>query len=285
MLKDEREAYEEFFKAFGIQLKFGIYNDYGAHKETLRDLLIFRSSNEKKYVTLKEYVSRMKEGQDSIYYACGETDEKIDMLPQTDAGKDKGYEILYLTENVDEFALKMLAEYDGKKFVNICDNDLNLDSEDEKKALEEENTAAKDMFEAMKESLGDKINAVRFTNKLKDHPVCLTSEGGISLEMEKVLNSMPGAEQNKVKAQLVRWGTFPQLHTILITYHFLSSHFPGMIKEQSRDAEQNFNCFFFFIFSSPLISFIRKPQVVPAAFVFPRARISGASRRGAGSPV
>lgn len=203
MLKDEREAYEEFFKAFGIQLKFGIYNDYGAHKETLRDLLIFRSSNEKKYVTLKEYVSRMKEGQDSIYYACGETDEKIDMLPQTDAVKDKGFEILYLTENVDEFALKMLAEYDGKKFVNICDNDLNLDSEDEKKALEEENTAAKDMFEAMKESIGDKINAVRFTNKLKDHPVCLTSEGGISLEMEKVLNSMPGAEQNKVKAQLV----------------------------------------------------------------------------------
>ena len=203
MLRDEREAYEEFFKAFGIQLKFGIYNDYGAHKETLRDLLIFRSSNEKKYVTLKEYVSRMKEGQDSIYYACGETDEKIDMLPQTDAVKDKGFEILYLTENVDEFALKMLAEYDGKKFVNICDNDLNLDSEDEKKALEEENTAAKDMFEAMKESIGDKINAVRFTNKLKDHPVCLTSEGGISLEMEKVLNSMPGAEQNKVKAQLV----------------------------------------------------------------------------------
>ena len=203
MLKDEREAYEEFFKAFGIQLKFGIYNDYGAHKETLRDLLIFRSSNEKKYVTLKEYVSRMKDGQDSIYYACGETDEKIDMLPQTDAVKDKGFEILYLTENVDEFAIKMLAEYDGKKFVNICDNDLNLDSEDEKKALEEENTAAKDMFEAMKESIGDKINAVRFTNKLKDHPVCLTSEGGISLEMEKVLNSMPGAEQNKVKAQLV----------------------------------------------------------------------------------
>lgn len=115
MLKDEREAYEEFFKAFGIQLKFGIYNDYGAHKETLRDLLIFLLiKREESMLTLKEYVSRMKEGQDSIYYACGETDEKIDMLPQTDAVKDKGYEILYLTENVDEFALKMLAEYDGK---------------------------------------------------------------------------------------------------------------------------------------------------------------------------
>ena len=203
MLKDEREAYEEFFKAFGIQLKFGVYNDYGMHKETLKDLLLFRSSNEKKYVTLKDYAERMKEGQDAIYYACGETDEKIEMLPQTDAVKDKGYEILYLTENVDEFALKMLGEYDGKKFMNICDDNLNLDSEDEKKALEEENTAAKDMFDLMKESIGDGINGVRFTNKLKKHPVCLTSEGGISLEMEKVLNSMPGAEGNKVQAKLV----------------------------------------------------------------------------------
>lgn len=203
MLKDEREAYEEFFKSFGIQLKFGVYNDYGMHKDTLKDLLLFRSSNEKKYVTLKEYTERMKEGQDTIYYACGETDEKIEMLPQTDAVKDKGYEILYLTENVDEFALKMLGEYDGKKFMNICDDNLNLDSEDEKKALEEANTAAKDMFDAMKESIGDSISAVRFTHKLKKHPVCLTSEGGISLEMEKVLNSMPNAEQNKVQAKLV----------------------------------------------------------------------------------
>lgn len=203
MLKDEREAYEEFFKAFGIQLKFGVYNDYGMHKDTLKDLLLFRSSKEKKYVTLKEYAGRMKEGQDTIYYACGETDEKIEMLPQTDAVKDKGYEILYLTENVDEFAVKMLGEYDGKKFMNICDDKLDLAGEDEKKALEAENEAAKDMFAAMKESLGDKVNEVRFTNKLKRHPVCLTSEGGISLEMEKVLNSMPNAGENKVKAQLV----------------------------------------------------------------------------------
>lgn len=203
MLKDEREAYEEFFKSFGIQLKFGVYNDYGMHKDTLKDLLLFRSSNEKKYVTLKEYTERMKEGQDTIYYACGETDEKIEMLPQTDSVKDKGYEILYLTENVDEFALKMLGEYDGKKFMNICDDNLNLDSEEEKKALDEENTAAKDMFDAMKESIGGSISAVRFTNKLKKHPVCLTSEGGISLEMEKVLNSMPNAAENKVQAKLV----------------------------------------------------------------------------------
>jgi len=203
MLKDNREAYEEFFKAFGIQLKFGIYNDYGMHKDTLKDLLIFRTSIDKKYSTIKEYVERMSEEQGSIYYACGETDEKIEMLPQTDAVKEKGFEILYLTENVDEFALKILAEYDGKKFVNICDNELNLDTEDEKKALENENESAKDLFSAMKESIGDKINAVRFTNKLKKHPVCLTSEGGISLEMEKTLNSMPGAASNNIKAQLV----------------------------------------------------------------------------------
>ena len=203
MLKNEREAYEEFFKAFGIQLKFGVYNGYGMNKDTLKDLLLFTSSFEKKPVTLKEYVSRMKEEQDTVYYACGETVQKIEMLPQCDAVKEKGFEILYLTENVDEFAVKMLTEYDGKKFMNICDDGLNLDSEDEKKALENENEQAKDMFEEMKKAIGESVNAVRFTNKLKNHPVCLTSEGGISLEMEKTLNSMPGAEQNKVKAQIV----------------------------------------------------------------------------------
>ena len=202
MLKDNRDLYEEFFKAFGIQLKFGIYNDYGVHKDTLKDLLIFRSSLDKKYVTLKEYTERMPESQEAVYYACGETDEKIEMLPQTEAVKEKGFEILYLTENVDEFALKMLSEYNGKKFLNICDDALNLDSEEEKKELEAENESAKDLFAAMKESIGEKITSVRFTNKLKNHPVCLTSEGGISLEMEKTLNSMPGAD-NRVKAQVV----------------------------------------------------------------------------------
>lgn len=202
MLKDNREAYEEFFKAFGIQLKFGIYNDYGMHKDVLKDLILFHSSKEKKYVTLKEYTENMPEAQESIYYACGESDNKIEMLPQTETVKDKGFEILYLTENVDEFALKILMEYNGKRFINICDEALNLDTEDEKKALEEENEAAKDMFGAMKEAIGDKIQTVRFTNKLKNHPVCLASEGGISLEMEKTLNSMPGAGENKVKAQL-----------------------------------------------------------------------------------
>ena len=203
MLKDNREDYEKFFSTFGIQLKFGVYNDYGAHKDTLKDLLLFTSSKEKKPVTFKEYTERMPEGQNDIYYACGETVDKIEMLPQCDAVKDKGYEILYCTENVDEFALKMLAEYDGKKFINVCDDSLELSSEDEKKALESENEAAKDMFAAMKEALGDAVNTVRFTGKLKEHPVCLSSEGGISLEMEKTLNSMPGAAENKVKAQTV----------------------------------------------------------------------------------
>jgi len=203
MLKTDREAYEAFFKAFGIQLKFGIYNDYGMHKDMLKDLLLFVSSFEKKAVTLKEYTERMPEDQKSIYYACGETVEKIEMLPQCDAIREKGYELLFLTENVDEFALKMMNEYDGKTFVNICDDSLDLTTEDEKKAIEAENADSKDMLEAMKEALGDAVNAVRFTSKLKNHPVCLTSEGGISLEMEKTLNSMPGASENKVKAQTV----------------------------------------------------------------------------------
>lgn len=203
MLKNDRALYEEFFKAFGIQLKFGVYNGYGMNKDTLKDLLLFTSSYEKKYTTLKEYVERMTDGQENIFYACGETVERIELLPQCDAVRDKGYEVLYLTENVDEFALKMMMEYDGKKFINVCDNELNLDTEDEKKALEEENEQAKDMFSAMSDAIGDGVSAVRFTNKLKNHPVCLASEGGISLEMEKTLNSMPGGEDNKVKAQIV----------------------------------------------------------------------------------
>ncbi len=202
-LKDDRENYESFFKAFGIQLKFGIYNDYGMHKDVLKDLIMFRSSAEKKYVTLKEYVNTCKENQDIIYYACGESDERIEMLPQTDAVKDKGFEILYLTENVDEFCLKMLGEYEGKKFVNICDNELNLDTDEEKKELETENEQAKEMLDSMKATIGDKISSVRFTNKLKKHPVCLTSEGGISLEMEKTLNAMPGGGDKSIKAQIV----------------------------------------------------------------------------------
>ncbi|MBR7070995.1 MAG: molecular chaperone HtpG [Clostridia bacterium] len=203
MLKNDREAYEAFFKSFGAQLKFGIYNDYGMHQDTLKDLLLFPSSFEKKPVTLKEYRERMPEDQKNIYYGCGETVEKIEILPQCDAVRAKGYEILYLTENVDEFALKMMRAYDEKTFINICDESLDLSSEEDKKALESENEQAKGLFDAMKEILGDAVSSVRFTDKLNEHPVCLTSEGGVSLEMEKTLNAMPGAEQNKVKATLI----------------------------------------------------------------------------------
>lgn len=201
MLKNEREKYEQFFKAFGTNLKFGVYNNYGMNKDMLVDLLLFTSSNEKKLVSLKEYVAGMKEGQDTIYYACGETVDKIDMLPQTDMFKDKGYEILYLTENVDEFAVKMLGEYDGKKFANICADNIDISSDEEKEELKKENEDAQAIFDVMSKELEGKVKAVRFTNKLKNHPVCLTSEGEISLEMEKVLNSMP--TDQKVKADLV----------------------------------------------------------------------------------
>lgn len=201
MLKNAREKYERFFKTFGTNLKFGVYNNYGMNKDMLVDLLLFTSSNEKKLVSLKEYVAGMKEGQDTIYYACGETVDKIDMLPQTDMFKDKGYEILYLTENVDEFAVKMLGEYDGKKFANICADNIDISSDEEKEELKKENEDAQAIFDVMSKELEGKVKAVRFTNKLKNHPVCLTSEGEISLEMEKVLNSMP--TDQKVKADLV----------------------------------------------------------------------------------
>ena len=203
MLDDDREGYKEFFKAFGSQLLYGVYSDYGMHKDVLQDLLLFYSSSEKDMVTLKEYVSRMKEGQDKIFYACGETVEKIDMLPQTDMVKDKGYEILYLTENLGEFALMMMAQYDEKRFVNVCADDLDLTSEEEKEALKEKNETSKDMLQKMKDAIGDGVSAVRFTGRLKNHPVCLTSEGALSIEMEKTLNSMPMPSEEKVKAEVV----------------------------------------------------------------------------------
>ena len=203
MLAEDREGYKEFFKEFGVRLKYGIYNDYGLHKDVLQDLLIYYSSSEKDMVTLKEYVDRMKEEQDKIYYACGETVDKIDMLPQTDMVKEKGFEILYLTDPVDEFAIQMLGQYEEKAFVNICADDFDISSEEEKEALKKENDEAKDMLEQMKDAIADGVAEVRFTNKLKNHPVCLTSEGAISVEMEKTLNAMPMPGDEKVKAQLV----------------------------------------------------------------------------------
>ena len=200
LLQNDRDAYEQFFKAFGLQLKFGVYNGFGVNKTTLQDLLLFYSSSEKKPVTLKEYVSRMREDQKTIYYACGETTDKIDLLPQADAVKSKGFEVLYCTDDVDEFAIQMLREYDGKSFTNICASNLDLETEDEKKAVEDENAAAKDLLDKMKGYLGGAVDTVRFTGKLKTYPVCLTSEGALSLEMEKVLDRMPNT--SGVKAQL-----------------------------------------------------------------------------------
>ena len=191
MLKKDRETYEKFFSIFGVQLKFGVYDEFGVHKEELKDLLLFYSSTEKKMVTLKEYRDRMPEDQEKIYYACGTDVNKIDLLPQTDAAKAKGYEILYLTDNIDEFVFQILLEYEDKRFVNVSADDAGLVSEEEKEAVKTENEAAKDLLEYMKDAVGSDIKGVRFTHKLKNHAVCLTSEGKISLEMERVLKSMP----------------------------------------------------------------------------------------------
>lgn len=202
MLAKDREKYEKFFNTFGVQIKWGVYADYGAEKDGLKDLMMFRSVKDNKYVTLKEYIDAMPEGQEKIYYACGETPEKIALLPQTEAVKSKGYDVLCFTDDVDEFAVQMLMEYDGKQFANICKDDLNLSSEEEKKALDEKNSGAKDMLDEMKGYLGDEVSAVKFSDSLGSHAVCLSSEGYVSLDMAKILNRMPGGNQG-VKAQLV----------------------------------------------------------------------------------
>ena len=239
MLENDREQYEKMFSNFGLQLKYGAYDNYGMDKDKLKDLLLFYSSitdkiedninnsgeektnttiSANKYVTLKEYVSRMKEGQEAIYYASGESLDKIKLMPQAENVMDKGYEILYLNESVDEFVLQVIGEYEGKKFVNVSANNIDLDSEEEKEELKKLNEESKDMFEVMKKAIDESYNAnsgenisggmehnqikgIRFTHRLKKHPVCLTSEGILSVEMEKVLNSMPN--NRDVKAEIV----------------------------------------------------------------------------------
>lgn len=200
MLSDERDKYEEFYKAFGMGLKFGIYNDYGMNKDKLSDLVMFYSSKDKKLVTLKEYVDRMSKKQEVIYYATGESVDKIDMLPQVEGIKEK-HEVLYLTEYVDEFAIMTLSEYEGKKFANVSNENTDISTEEEKKHITEVNDNNKDMLSKMKEILKDSVKEVKFTNKLKNHPVCLTTEGEISTSMEKVINAMPTDE--KIKANEV----------------------------------------------------------------------------------
>ncbi|MBR4101230.1 MAG: molecular chaperone HtpG [Oscillospiraceae bacterium] len=201
MLKSDREKYEKFFEVFGLQLKYGVYADYGMHKDELQDLLLFRSSRGEKPVTLSEYVENMPEAQKEIYYATGASVERIQSLPQTEAVLAKGYEILYFLDNVDEFAVKTMMSYEGKQFKSVSANDIDLDTEEEKKALEEKKEAGKAMFELMCGALDGRVQRVTLSSRLKSHPVCLTSEGDLTLEMEKVLNAMP--MDNKVQAKLV----------------------------------------------------------------------------------
>ena len=200
LLKNNRDKYLEFYKAFGTQLKFGIYNDYGMHKEKLEDLIMFYSSSEKKLITLDEYVNKLKEEDKNIYYCAGETVDKIDMLPQVEGIKDK-HEVLYLTDYVDEFAIMAIHEYKGKTFVNVSNESTDLSTEEEKEKINKENTDNKDMLEEMKKVLEGNVEEVKLTNKLKSHPVCLTTTGEVSTSMEKVINAMPTDE--KIKASEV----------------------------------------------------------------------------------
>ena len=201
MLKNDRENYEKFFKDFGMQLKVGIYESYGMAKETLQDLLLFYSSKEKKMVTLSEYVSNMSDDDKTIYYACGETIDKIDLLPQVESAKEKGVDILYLTDYLDEFVFKVMMNYKEKNFVNVASSDANLESDEEKEELKKVNLEYKDMFAKMHDALNNGVNEVEFTHRLKNHPVCLTSKGDVSVEMQKVMDAMPtdtGVKANTV---------------------------------------------------------------------------------------
>ncbi len=201
LLGNDREKYEEFYQSFGRQLKYGIYSEYGLYKEDLQDLLIFYSSTEKKMVTLDEYLSRMKEDQNHIYYAAGESIERISKLPQIEMVSEKGYEILYFTDNVDEFAVRMMMNFKGKDFKSVSESDLLLESGEDTKEEGAETQNAREILGFMKEVLGDKVQDVRFSKRLKSHPVCLSSEGALTIEMEKVLNAMPNEQD--ISAQKV----------------------------------------------------------------------------------
>ena len=200
LLNNDREAYNKFYKEFGMQLKYGVYNNFGMDKDKLEDLIMFASSKDGSYKTLAEYVKDMKEGQKEIYYACGESVAKIDLLPQVEAVKDKGYEILYCTEYVDEFTIMTLRKYKDFEFKNVCNDSIDLDTKEEKEELAKKNDDAKDMFKTMAEAVSE-VKSIRFTNKLKNHPVCLSSDGEISVEMEKAMNAMPF--DNDVKASKI----------------------------------------------------------------------------------
>ncbi|MCP3805782.1 molecular chaperone HtpG [Paenibacillus sp. S33] len=214
LLKNDREKYDQFYKSFGRQLKFGVYNDYGRHKETLQDLLMFYSSTEKKQVTLDEYVSRMPEDQKYIYYASGESNERIEKLPQTEMVADKGYEILYFTDDIDEFAIKMLLSYKEKEFKSVSSGDLGIEPDENEKESEAEQNDNKELFEYMKGLLEGKVSSVKASKRLKTHPVCLSADGEVTIEMEKILNAMPNnadVKANKVLEINVNHAVFNSL--------------------------------------------------------------------------
>ena len=201
LLKDDRDKYISFFKTFGVQIKYGVYNNFGADKDKLKDLVMFYSSKKDKLITLKEYVENMKDGQDKIYYAAGSSISKIDKLPQVEQVKDKDFDILYLTDYVDEFCVTAIQEYDSKKFANVESEDLGLESEEEKEEVKKVNEESKDMLSAMLEIIGDDVKEVKLSKKLKSHPVCLTTKGDISIEMQKVFDAMPN--DLGVKAEMI----------------------------------------------------------------------------------
>ncbi len=203
MMTDDRQVYEKFWQAFGIQLKYGVVNDFGMHKDLLSDLLMFYSSTEKKLVSIAEYIARMSEAQKFIYFASGDSIEKIDQFPQTELVKDKGYEILYMTDSVDDFVVQMLGDFNEKQFKSVNENDLGLESEEEKKDIEKSAEENKELLDFVKEALSGAVSNVRISNKLKSHPVCLTTEGPVTLEMEKYFKSIPGGEEMQAKAEKV----------------------------------------------------------------------------------
>ena len=221
MQQGDRETYETFFKSFGMQLKYGVYSEFGRNKELLQDLLLFHSSEGDHPVTLSEYVNRMKEGQDVIYYICGSDRARLATMPQTELVRDKGFEILYLTEDVDEFCVRALMDYQGKAFKNVSDGDLGLESDEEKEQAKARAEEHKDLLTAMTEALEGKVTEVKLSERLKTHPVCLSTEGGLSIEMEKVLAAMPGEQGAQFKASRVLeinaahpiWATLQTLYT------------------------------------------------------------------------
>lgn len=229
MLNNEREEYEKFWNNFGLQIKFGVYNNYGMDKDKLMDLLMFYSSKEQKLVTLDEYVNRMEEGSEYIYFMSGDSIDKIDKLPQCALVKEKGYEILYLVDNIDEFVMQTLGTYKEKKFKNISQGDLDLASEAEKKELAETAEANKDMLNALKEALGDQVKEVKISSRLIDDPVCLSTEEGLSFEMEKVLSAMPEGNPYGMKAPRIL--EINPAHAIFKALQKLYQEHPDEIKD------------------------------------------------------